>query len=505
MKKILITIIACVWLAQYGYSQKFNNIENVLDSLIRHKHVPSIGVAILKEGKIIYETALGYADVENKIKATVHTPYQLASLTKPITATAIMKLHEQGIIDIDDPITKYIPLKLRKVEVDFSTPSIRQVLNHTSGLGTYFDIYYEDEKVVFENFEKAWDRYGTLFHEPGEVCEYSNLGYGLLDYIIAKNSSMSFADYLKSEIFNPLGMQNSSVILKNSSNSKEMAKKYNHLMEPLPFITNNTAGAGNVASSVHDIMRFANFHLENLKKERILGGALIKEMQCYKDSLALYHYYKDTYYGLGWYVNPNDNGQSVVWHEGGMMGASTMLKLYPNENIAIVLVTNTYNPGLCRELTDRITVELIEGYRPTPINETAEYGLMSSDSTFIGKWEGYMMIEEQKIPVSLSIADEEIRLRYIDYSISSFLTGYQPIPYTSSLLFGAINRNRFIGTGVGKLPASNLRRKFSQLLTIKLLKNKNQLTGTITTLAAADREYYAYPYYLYLEKTIPNK
>lgn len=505
MKKILITILTLVGISQQGHSQNFVPIENVLDSLVENKHVPSIAVAILKDGKIIYEKAFGYADIEQKIDATINTPYQLASLTKPITATAIMKLHQQEIIDIDEPITKYISLTLKKAEVGFSTPTIRQVLNHTSGLGTYFDIYYADEDVLVENFEEAWERYGTQFHEPGLVSEYSNLGYGLLDYIITQNSSTTFSGYLKSEIFDPLDMQNSSVISEDSSVNTELAKKYNHTMEALPFVMNNTAGAGNIASSVHDIIRFASFQLQDLKEENLDMNTSITEMQRYKAPNALFHYYQDTFYGLGWYIKSDDNGQYVVWHEGGMMGASTMLKLYPNENIAIALLTNTYNPNIIRSVTDMITSQVMKGYVPTPINEIANYDLVSVDTTFIGLWEGFMTVEEQQISVSLSIENDEIRIQYTDYTTSSFLTEYQPIPYKSSLLFGAVNHNRFIGTGIGKLPASNLRKEFSHLLSFKLLKNGTKLTGTITTLATADREYYAYPYYMQLEKTNSNK
>lgn len=98
-----------------------------------------------------------------------------------------------------------------------------------------------------------------------------------------------------------------------------------------------------------------------------------------------------------------------------------------------------------------------------------------------------------------------VQLSYIDPGFSSFLTDYTPLPYTSKLLFGALNQNYFIGTGMGELPASDKRAKHQHLLSLKLYKEGNKLKGIIVNLAAAKREYYAHPFYIELEKTIVNK
>lgn len=485
-----------------GYSQNFQELEVTIDSLITNDIVPSLAVGIVKDGEIIYEKAFGYADRERKIESTINTPYQLASLSKPITATAILKLHKEGIINIDDAITKYVSLK--KVNSAFQEPTIRQVLNHTAGLGTYFDIYYQDESSKVVSFEEAWDRYGIQFHEPGKVNEYSNIGYGLLSHIISKATFKTFAQYLQSNMFNELNMNDSFVIERADQKQGLLAKKYDHRLKALPFVLNNTPGAGNVASSIHDMMQFALLHLKEPNK-KFLGASDIHKMQTYKEKNALFHYYQDTYYGLGWYIMEEDNGQKVVWHEGGMMGASTMLKFYPKEKIAIALLTNTHNPNTCRALADKISSFMIEGYRPTPINEVAEYKGISSDATFIGKWKGVMHMENEKVPISLVMENETTQISFVDHTYASFLTNYQPLPVNSKLLFGAINQDYFIGTGVGDLPTSDKRKSHKHLLSLKLFKHGTTLTGTIVNLAAAEREYYARPYYIQLEKTIPNK
>lgn len=494
MKKLIILIAGITAITHGILAQEFGSIEKKIDSLIKAGTFPSIAVGVLKDGDIIYEKAFGHSNREKDIRSTVHTPYQLASLSKPITATAIMKLHEEGKLRIDDPITKWVELK--KVDSSFPDPTIQQVMNHTSGLGTYFDIYYADENIPFTDFETAWEQYGIQFQRPGLVCEYSNLGYGLLDYIISEVTGESFAAYLDSSLFSPLNMNDSHLVKKEERN--ELARKYGPENKVLPPIQNNTPGAGNVAASVHDMLLFASLHFQNGFKN-FLSAESILQMQDYQEPNALFHYYQDTYYGLGWYGMVDDGGQKVIWHEGGMMGASTMLKLYPKENLAIVLLTNTYNSNAIRTIADEMTTLLIPDYQPTPINEVAEYAGVESDSTFIGTWSGTMQIEDQEIPISLDIKAEGIDIFYIDNGFNSFLTDYQPLPYRTKLLFGAVNQNYFIGTGTGELPTPD-KRRLPHLLSFKLFKDQDLLKGTIVNMAAAEREYYARPYFIELSR-----
>lgn len=500
-KTALLSLCLIVLLANQSSGQNFNHIETTIDSLITNHMLPSLAVGILKDGEIIYEKAFGYSDLEGEVKTTIHTPYQLASLSKPITATVIMKLHSEGIIDMYEPITKYVPLK--KVDPTFQDPSIKQVLNHTAGLGTYFDMYYEDENTIPTSFTEAWDKYGIQFHEPGKVCEYSNIGYGLLSHIISKVTSGSFAQHLQKHILPKLRMHNTFVMEQPTDKDERVAKKYDHKLNPLPFIWNNTIGAGNIAASIHDLMQFASLHLQS-HYEGFLEAPAIHNMQVYQEKGTLFHYYQDTYYGLGWYIMPDDNGKKVVWHEGGMIGASTILKLYPNQNIAIALLTNTHNPKACRLLSDIIVAELIDNYQPTPINEIAAYESTYTDTTFWGKWAGTMRINQKEIPIIITIDDQTIDFNYMDQGYQSFLTDYQPLPVHNRLLFGAVHKDYFIGTGTGELPASDKRKNLQHLFSFKLFKEGTTMTGTIVHLAAAQRQYYGRPYAIQLKKTIPD-
>lgn len=481
----------------------FLSLEQTIQQAIKNKEIPSAVIAIAKDDKIIYQKAFGYADINKNIKARVHTPYQLASTSKPITATAIMMLHQKGIIHIDSLITNYAPeLGIKKAYPDISIPTIRHVLGHVSGLGTYFDIGYTDEKYNFDDFIKGWKKYGKIFHNPGVTYEYSNLGYGLLDHIIHKTTTKTFSDFLNKELFTPLKMNNS-FVNKNSSNTNIPAKKYTRDLLELPEVVNNTLGAGNIYSSVLDLVRFGMFHVINEKSyNQILNIEARKLMQSTKHKDALYHLYEDSYYGLGWYIRPNDNGYRMVWHEGGMIGASSMLKLIPENNVVIAVITNVYNNPFCRKVTNMLSNIVLKKYQPSAINEIAAYKPVTSNPDFIGTWMGSMTINEKKIPVQLIIEADRIWLEYPDDSLSSFFTQGQPIPSITQLFFGMINNNSFLGTTSGNLPSSDLRKEYNHLLSLKLIKQKDRLSGTITAMAAASREYYAYPYAIELYKKL---
>jgi CubicO group peptidase (beta-lactamase class C family) len=505
-----VSILFSLFFLQNFYSQAQQNplkdtlsiksVEANINKAIQDKKIPSIVIAIAKNGHIIYERAFGYANERKKIKAATRTPYQLASATKPFTATAIMMLHERGLINIDSPVTKYIHgLTLNKANPNFTTPTTRQILNHTSGLGTYFDIGYSDENYLFDNFEKGWKRHGTIFFNPGTVCEYSNLGYGLLDRIITNVTGKSFAGFMQTELFKPLQL-NDTFVAGSKYSSNNAAMKYNADGTELPEVLNNTAGAGNIYASVHDLVSFGMFHLGQTKTiKTVLSEKFVRLMHNFKNEHTLYSINNATFYGLGWY-NQTIDDNTVIWHEGGMPGASSMLKLFPKDEVAIAIITNTYNYPFVREITDDLAKVIMPKHSAPPINEMADYKYYTSDSSFYGIWAGNIVVEGKQIPTSLTINKDEIILDYSDLTLKSFLTDNQPLPHKSVLLYGMVNRGYFLGTTTGILPVTHLRRQLSHLLILKLLKKNDSLTGFITTMAAADREYYAYPFFVDLKK-----
>ncbi|MCH2085463.1 MAG: beta-lactamase family protein [Saprospiraceae bacterium] len=477
----------------------FDLVEKEIETALSNKEIPSIVIAVAKNGKIIYEKAFGYSDIENSIKATINTPYQLASVSKVFTATGIMLLQHQKKIDIYESVEKYMSsLEFKEIGGTASEVKVIDLLNHTSGLGTYFHLNYADEGAYHDNFENAFNKFGSLFHPSGKVYEYSNMGYGLLDYIIGVQSGTSFSNFMEKELFKPLRLKNTFIDKSNNINN-QIAKKYNANLKVLPQINTNTKGAGDVYSSIHDLISFGIFHLD--VNDNLLNANERLLMRTYKNQNVLYPNYNESFYSIGWNAKPNDNNYNIVWHEGGMMGVSSMLKLIPDENIAIAIIQNSYNPAFCQKITTMLSKVVLPNYDSTPINPIAHYTNYTSDPSYLGKWKGEIEVDNLSIPCTLTFKNNgDIIMDYLDYTYQSYFTQNNPIPNKTFLAMGLVNKNSFLGMYPGNLPSKNIRHQFSQFLSLKLIKKENILSGIVVSLPASEREYYAYPYYIKLKR-----
>ena len=172
----------------------FGEVERNAAQAVQKGTVPSLAIAIAKDGKIVYEHAFGYADVGAHVLATKHTAYSLASATKPITATALMVLHERKGISLSAPLETYLPaLRFRDAAGNAAQVDLLQLLSHTSGLGTYARIDYGAAIAHAASLDDEFRRYGVLVDAPGRVSEYSNLGYGLIGEVIERQAKQGDA------------------------------------------------------------------------------------------------------------------------------------------------------------------------------------------------------------------------------------------------------------------------------------------------------------------------
>ena len=207
MKKLflLITFVLSLQI----FPQKL--VKNIIDNLVI-KSLPIDGpggsLLIMRNGKIEYEKAYGFADVENKIPNTVNTVFQIGSVSKEMTAAAILMLVEKGKLSLDDTLTKFIP--------DFIEPgnevTIKNLLIHNSGIPNYTELL--DKPFSWESKNSLDDIIDLIKNrkfdfQPGEKFKYDNSGYAILAYIIEKISGMSYAQFMRQNIFLPLGMKHS--------------------------------------------------------------------------------------------------------------------------------------------------------------------------------------------------------------------------------------------------------------------------------------------------------
>lgn len=310
--------------------------EKIQQALVQ-RQIPSLSVAVAKDGKILWEQGFGWADRENRVPANEHTMYSLASISKPITATGLMLLVQRGDLKLDDPVNQHLDGTGLTARVgDVAEATIRRLANHTSGLPLHYQFFYEDEPFERPAFDESLRRYGLLMSAPGEHFQYANFGYGVLDDLIRRKSGTSYAEFMRREVFLPLGLTHTSVDVPPELRHVA-AVRYGPDQSPLPFYTFDHPGASAVFSSAHDLVRFGMFHLHQRGPDQIeiLEKHWIDEMR--KPTAALDD---GRHYGVGWFVDNNEHGYETVSHTGGMGGVRTRLTLVPSENLVVVALCN---------------------------------------------------------------------------------------------------------------------------------------------------------------------
>jgi len=416
-------------------------------------NVAAISVAAAKDGKILWEEGFGWANRERMIPATANTMFSLASISKPITATGLMILVERGQVALDRPINDYLGItKLTGLAGDARGATVARVLSHTAGLPLHYQFFYAGDPIQPPTMDETIARYGNLVSAPGETFRYSNLGYGIIDYVISRVSRRSYADFMRNEVFLPLGMTRTSVDVP-AGMADGAAERYDLHQRPVPFYRFDHAGASAVYSSAHDLIRFGMFHLKNRLPEQraILSDSSLDRM---KAPLTL-NAFGAAAYGLGWIITQDDHGYLLVEHSGGMPGVATELKLYPTENLAVTVLTDGAfaNPGA---IADEITGVVLPKYGKALADERASPAKPEERKPFVapaqlvGTWKGTLRTWRKTVPFSLTIEqDGDVHAQIGDPPTGDFFGGFgKQLPALVSLADwkDGVFSGRFTGT-----------------------------------------------------------
>ena len=398
----------------------FDPIRTLINPRLTETGVPSLVFAVAKDGEIIWEEGFGWANRERRLAADPHVMYSLASISKPITATALMILVERGQIDLDAPLNEYLGDAKVQGHIgaspdghgDFPGPveaargaTVRRVANHTSGLPLHYHFFHEDEGISPPHRDLSILRYGHLVSAPGERYQYANFGYGLLDYIIQRVSSVDFATFLRKEVFDPLGMTRASLHI-GQGLEPFAAERYDKNGVPISFYDFDHPGASAVFCSAHDLVRFGMFHLGSHLPDQhpILTDDTIASMQ-----LPTVETEPDVGYGIGWRVAQNQSGYHTVSHDGSMGGVRTRLILVPSENLAIVVLCNA-SDELPIEITQQLLNAVLPGYE-VPQRVTEDNDQIATQPAFaphpglVGPWHGAIHTDGKELPLALTIEE----------------------------------------------------------------------------------------------------
>ena len=401
--RIACSLLAALWLGRAAAANRFDEVREFIHSQLISTSTPSIAVAVAQDGRIIWEQGFGWADRERRIRATEHTVYSLASISKPITATGLMVLAQAGRVGLDRSANDYLGnAKLRARVGSADDATVRLVANHTSGLPRHLNFFFSDEPFQPPTIDASIQRYGNLVFAPGERFQYSNLGYGVLSRIIERVSGVSYEQFMRENVFVPLGMTRTSAGLAPELR-EYAATPYGEDQRAVPAYFSDP-GAGSTFSSAHDLVRVALFQLKaHLPDQKmILSDASIDEMHRPTASAGRMEY-GDMGYTVGFMTSTNA-GHKVVSHDGGMIGVTTQLLLIPDRRLAIVVLSNVSNL-VAPAVADRIAAELMPGWRTWSFEEPVIPRFVTPGE-LSGTWKGSLETYVKDIPVELRFLPE---------------------------------------------------------------------------------------------------
>jgi CubicO group peptidase (beta-lactamase class C family) len=316
------------------------NISHKIDSTfnLANKRYDFHGsILVAKNGKLIHTSEYGYADFNNKTELNSNSAFQLASVSKQFTAAAVLLLYERNQINLDDTVTKYLP------ELPYNGITIRQLLNHTSGLPMYFWLAeHKWEKEIAPTNTEMIAMMGEydlpLYFRPGRKFDYSNSGYFILAALVEKVSGKSFGAFIETNIFKPLHMSNSFVYsyghdsVKNNQLWGYRTYKRKWHMKISGTVNDGIVGDKNIYSTAEDMLRWINA----LNNGWIISKNTLTQMYAKGET----RYGRKVPYGFGFRISNRESGK-VIYHDGKWNGFRTSIRQYPERDLVIILLEHS--------------------------------------------------------------------------------------------------------------------------------------------------------------------
>lgn len=347
-------------------------IELWLDAQRDYEQIPGISAAIIHDQELIWSGGFGFTDLDKKNVTTSQTIYSICSISKLFTSIAIMQLRDAGKLSLDDPISKHLPwFNLKQKYPEGPDVTIRGLLTHSSGLPRESDYpYWTAPDFDFPSHQEIVERLSlqeTLY--PAETYfQYSNLGITLAGEIVAEVSGEKYEDYIRNNILNPLGVQDTRTYLPEEEKGKRLATGYSAMTRKgtrnkLSFFqANGIAPAAGFSSTVNDLGKFASWQFRLLST----GGSEILNVNTLREMQRVHWLDPDwkTTWGLGFSVWQRKE-KTFVSHGGSCPGYRSHLVLEPKSKIAIVFMANasgidisTYTAGMYDIIAPAITAAL---------------------------------------------------------------------------------------------------------------------------------------------------
>jgi CubicO group peptidase (beta-lactamase class C family) len=475
--------------------ERFAKVRAMILETLRKIGAPSISIAAAENGKVVWEESFGYADKEKKIQATPDSIYALASISKSFTGTGLIVLAERKLVDLDRPVNDYLgEAKLTVHAGDARQVTLRRMLHMEAGMPMHWNIFDASGAARPPSQDESIRRYGIVVNEQGREYMYSNFAYGVLDRVISHVSGKGYSQFMREEVFKPLGMSRTSVHF-TPELAPHVVQNYNAAGNPLPPLAYDHDGASAVHASVHDLIRFGLFHLKN----RVPGQKPILN----PDSLDLLHEPSPLnvseagtigHMAMGWGIL-NLAGQHFVIASGSAPGTMSRLTLIPEKNLAVAILCNA-------SLSDELALWKIEwktfaamapNFPEIPAIPEDKPPAFVPPRELVGEWQGAVQTYQGRVPMTLSVKGG----REITVELDGRTGGL--IPMTTALGPLGFRNGWLSGLFFGSIPTEDAKRSW-HVVFLRLQLQGDTLSGTVSAVAVDQS--FALPYWASLKRKL---
>lgn len=353
-----------------------------IDETVIEWGIPSTSVAVANGTAPIWAYASGYNDKEQRRHATVDTRYRLASVSKPITAVAVMMLTDQGLIDLGAPANDYLgSAKIETRTGDARDATVRRLMSHRAGLPPHYNLIHAGEKYERRSLDESISLYGKVMLRPGLTHRYSNIGYAVLERIIEQVSGKPYGEFLREELFEPLQMESADVFT-SPVDPANTAIPYTRAGDRYRSYDIDTRGAGGVFMTASDLVKFGRFFSDALdgKSELLSAAAALEMLEMQSPEQAD----KVEYYSLGWVheLRGDNREHDTIYHLGSTPGVRAELWIYPDRDLVVATLLN--------EMTYRALYHVREAMIATyaPDITTEPFPTITIPDALAYQWEG---------------------------------------------------------------------------------------------------------------------
>jgi CubicO group peptidase (beta-lactamase class C family) len=310
-------------------------VERFITDTMRVLGSPGAAICVIRDGQVIWTHGFGLADLEQRVPVTSETRFRIGSVSKSLTAVALGKLMEDGRLDLDAPVQRYVPA----FPVKRHPITVRQVAGHLAGIRHYLPGEFENrEHYATVTAGLAIFSADSLLFEPGTRYEYSSYGYNLLGAVIEGASGRSYLEYIRDAVLRPAGMTHTSPehpdsIIPRRSRYYTRADSTGPVVNA-PYVDNTYKWpSGGYLSTAEDLARFG----DRLLRGELLGPETVRLLWSSMRTLDG----RPTDYGVGWQVELDSLGRRRVRHSGGSVGGTAHLIIYPDQRLVVAVLVNS--------------------------------------------------------------------------------------------------------------------------------------------------------------------